>query len=263
MTKIAFFDIDGTLIHVPSGMMEPSAYLKQAIQEFRNRGNLVVIASARNRMPEVIEALNPDGFIGCDGHFIELCGDVLLHDVFSEDEVNSVESVVLRHCGGASFSGREGCWYSNVESNALRNHVALYQGSFKLPDGYDEDELRKCVEVDMITGCFDSYEDIHKGYDELPKEWVINLYDEGDIRMDIYKPGYSKGTACKFLYEKLGINREDTYAFGDGLNDREMLQLVGTGIAMGNAPDEVKAIADEVCESVFDDGVAKRIIDVI
>ena len=48
-------------------------------------------------------------------------------------------------------------------------------------------------------------------------------------------------------------------AFGDGGNDKSILQAAGTGIAMGNAPDDVKAAADYVTASVDDDGVAKAI----
>ena len=46
----------------------------------------------------------------------------------------------------------------------------------------------------------------------LPKEWSINAYDTGHIRMDVHPQGYTKGTACQYLYQKLGISKEDTYA---------------------------------------------------
>ena len=61
----------------------------------------------------------------------------------------------------------------------------------------------------------------------LPKEWSINAYDTGHIRMDVHPQGYTKGTACEYLYQKLNIPKENTYAFGDGENDIEMLHLVG------------------------------------
>ena len=58
------------------------------------------------------------------------------------------------------------------------------------------------------------------------------------------------------MYEKLGIEKENTYAFGDGVNDVEMIQLVGHGVAMGNAVEELKEVADEVTLSVDDHGIA-------
>ena len=58
------------------------------------------------------------------------------------------------------------------------------------------------------------------------------------------------------LVEHVGLKREDSYAFGDGINDLEMLTLVGHGVAMGNADPRVKAIADHVTEDVLEDGLA-------
>ena len=65
-----------------------------------------------------------------------------------------------------------------------------------------------------------------------------------------------KGTACEYLCQKLNIPKENTYAFGDGENDIEMLHLVGTSIAMGNADDEVKKHASTVTLTVDEDGIA-------
>ena len=53
------------------------------------------------------------------------------------------------------------------------------------------------------------------------------------------------------------MNVQDSYAFGDGLNDLEMIQTVGTGVAMGNAVDELKAVSDLVCDSVHNNGLEK------
>ena len=52
-----------------------------------------------------------------------------------------------------------------------------------------------------------------------------------------------------------GLSKDEAIAFGDGRNDIEMLEAVGTGVAMGNAIDEVKARADVTCKSVEEDGV--------
>lgn len=55
---------------------------------------------------------------------------------------------------------------------------------------------------------------------------------------------------------RLGTDQANTVAVGDGRNDIEMLTWAGRGIAMGQAPDEVLAVADEVTASVLDDGAA-------
>ena len=62
-----------------------------------------------------------------------------------------------------------------------------------------------------------------------------------------------------FIESILDIKIENTYAFGDGKNDIEMLSTVGCGIAMGNASDEVKKYSNKITDTVQNDGVAKGI----
>lgn len=67
----------------------------------------------------------------------------------------------------------------------------------------------------------------------------------------------SKGVALAWLADRLGIRQEQTMAVGDGLNDAEMIAWAGTGVAMANAPDEVRRSANFVTSDVAGDGVAR------
>ena len=67
--------------------------------------------------------------------------------------------------------------------------------------------------------------------------------------------GVDKGVGLAMLRTKLGIDRMHVIAFGDNENDLEMLEAVGTGVAMANASPELKALADAVCPSVAEDGI--------
>jgi hydroxymethylpyrimidine pyrophosphatase-like HAD family hydrolase len=73
--------------------------------------------------------------------------------------------------------------------------------------------------------------------------------------LDLSPEGVSKASALELLRRKLGVEPGDTVAVGDMRNDIEMLQWAARGVAMGNAPDEVKAVADEVTGDVDDDGL--------
>ncbi|MHA7209309.1 HAD family hydrolase [Arthrobacter sp. MDT1-65] len=75
--------------------------------------------------------------------------------------------------------------------------------------------------------------------------------------LDIAASGVTKATALEALRRRLGTDQDLTVAIGDGRNDIEMLQWAGRGVAMGQAPDEVRSVASEVTGSVFDDGAAK------
>jgi Cof subfamily protein (haloacid dehalogenase superfamily) len=76
-----------------------------------------------------------------------------------------------------------------------------------------------------------------------------------EVSTDILPVNGSKAEGIKQLVKRLNINRENIYAFGDGLNDLEMIDFVGTGVAMGNAVGSLKEIADYITKPVDEDGI--------
>jgi len=79
----------------------------------------------------------------------------------------------------------------------------------------------------------------------------------GDMWMDCMRPGINKGQAVKLLQDSLGIKPEETMAFGDQLNDIEMLKQAYYSFAVGNAREEVKAAARFRTDTNVNDGVLK------
>lgn len=77
--------------------------------------------------------------------------------------------------------------------------------------------------------------------------------------LEIVSPGISKGEALRRLAEHLEIPIESTVAVGDSLNDREMLQAAGLGVAVANAREELKAVADVVLDRSADDGAIEEL----
>jgi len=73
--------------------------------------------------------------------------------------------------------------------------------------------------------------------------------------LDINPEGVSKGSALELVRRSLHVEPGDTVAVGDQRNDIEMLTWAARGVAMGQAPDEVKAVADEVTGTVDEDGL--------
>jgi hydroxymethylpyrimidine pyrophosphatase-like HAD family hydrolase len=74
--------------------------------------------------------------------------------------------------------------------------------------------------------------------------------------LDLSPVGVSKASGLAIAAERLGVGQGDVLAIGDGRNDMEMLRWAGRGVAMGQAVEEVRAAADDVTESVYEDGVA-------
>ena len=83
--------------------------------------------------------------------------------------------------------------------------------------------------------------------------------DHGGALLMATPPGVTKGAALESLRTRLEISAEDTMAVGDSYNDVEMLAWAAHGVAMGQAPEPVKAIADDVTAPVREDGLAKAI----
>ena len=75
--------------------------------------------------------------------------------------------------------------------------------------------------------------------------------------LEMVNPAVNKGTALSFLADRLGIGREQVMAVGDSFNDLDMIEYAGWGVAMGNAPDEVKRRAQAVVDTNDNEGVAE------
>ena len=84
----------------------------------------------------------------------------------------------------------------------------------------------------------------------------INYFIGWTAWLDLAPKGITKATGLQSVAQELGVGAEDVLAIGDGRNDIEMLQWAGRGVAMGQAPVEVQDAADDVTETVTEDGAA-------
>ncbi|WP_227394693.1 Cof-type HAD-IIB family hydrolase [Jeotgalibacillus aurantiacus] len=87
-------------------------------------------------------------------------------------------------------------------------------------------------------------------------EGELAVYRSKPYFLEFTEDGVTKGSSLSQLIEKLGIKREEVIACGDSYNDLEMIKFAGLGVAMGNAPEDIRAAADFVTESNMNHGVA-------
>ena len=116
----------------------------------------------------------------------------------------------------------------------IRNNLTYYNMSTQEEKNVANEELKETVENVEVTGALSN-------------------------NIEVNANGIHKGNALLRLGELLGIERKEIMAFGDGKNDRKMLETVGIGVAMANSVPEVLEAADMVTVSNDDDGVAKVI----
>lgn len=254
MTKALFFDVDGTLVSFNTHRIPQSAV--DALAEAKRRGAMVFISTGRPmRLINNLDAIQHlvDGYITANGACCSVGGETIA--------CREIPAPEARALTGAA--GREG-------------FAMLVVGESRLTvvnDGADVDRyFRQMLAVsDLGEGT---------ALTDVLAERIVQLtpiIDEAAERRlmpllpscvsarwfpaftDITARGADKGTALMTVAAHLGISREDTIAFGDGGNDKSILQAAGTGVAMGNAPDDVKAVADYVTASVDEDGIARAL----
>ena len=104
-----------------------------------------------------------------------------------------------------------------------------------------------------------SAEQLTSAVDALEREFYFLVQDLAAANVlngELINRKFDKGTGVRRVAEVLGIPIEDTFGFGDSMNDAEMIQTVGTGVCMENGSPALKKMSDLVCPSVEKDGLS-------
>ncbi len=268
MQKIIFMDIDGTLVN-DHGIIPASA--KEAVRKAREKGHLVFICTGRSKaelFPDILE-VGFDGIIGAAGGYIEINEKVLLHERVSKEDVEHLVGYFDKH-GIDYYLESNGGLFASKNCKA---HIRKIIDNFLKENPHAKDEVEKGLQPFhdcLIEGENPIRDDINKisflGSDlpisEISKEFAskfnvisstVPIFGENSGELSV--PGIHKATAIEKLLNHLQIDKQHTYAYGDGLNDLEMLEYVQYGIAMGNAKEPVKLAADDITDTHDEHGI--------
>ena len=252
MIRAAFFDIDGTLVGFHEKEVRDD--ILQALDILRARGIRVFISSGRPRgLIHNVKDYPFDGYITCNGSLVTLGGKVIHSAPIRPDSALRIAEIAEgRHFACAAFFAEEiGINFRN--GTTARINELLHVPSLPLVD------LTEKVRTNPV------YE-----YTVYVTEEQADKYFRGKVAgvawprwhpdfVDVTPDDCSKATAIARVLEHLGLDRSEIIAFGDGGNDIEMLRYAGTGVAMGNADESVKAVADHVTTDVDDDGILRAL----
>lgn len=244
--KIIFFDIDGTLIDVNKKAISD----KTVETLLRLKENGVKICIATGRAPDSVpkfDGVDFDAFLTFNGSYCFNSSDVILSTPIPKVDVEKMIENATRINRPVSIAGKD-----RVVANGTDKDLSDYFGFAKqetpVSDDFDE-VLKGEIYQMMMGGRKDEYDDILK---DVENARITAWWDRA---VDIIPANGGKGKGIEAILEYYGIDRSESMAFGDGGNDIEMLQTVGTGVAMGNALDHVKEVADEICGTSADDGI--------
>lgn len=95
--------------------------------------------------------------------------------------------------------------------------------------------------------------------DDIMETGIVSVSQSMKHNLEVMNKGVTKGNAVRILAQIYGINREEIIAIGDNENDISMIEYAGLGIAMGNAEESLKKVADHITADYQEDGVAEAI----
>ena len=263
--KLIFLDIDGTLTE-PGKNTPPDSALA-AIHRAQANGHRVILCSGRNYgMLSPLLKYGFDGLVGSAGGYIEYGGQVVYDcpmtqaqqdkamAVFKASGVyRTVESRIgtytdegfklfLQQSAQTSGNSELLRWREQLENDLGIRPMAEYQGEPVYKIGFvarSADDLREPMRL-----LSDEFDFCVQGADQY-----------GAINGELINKVFNKGKAVERLCQYLDIPLRDTIAFGDSMNDLEMIQAAGLGVCMDNGGPALKEAAGMVCPSVTENGL--------
>ena len=253
---VLFFDIDGTIWDYKNDIPDSTI---EGIRRARAKGHKCFLNSGRARAfinNEKLLGIGFDGIVSACGTRIEHEGKVIYSKLVEKaDAVRTVETV--RKYGFKPI---------------LEGHTYLYmeQEDF-LGDMFAEKVIREMGDklrgIDECWGEWEMHklscatevpeEDRLKCFDELSDIYDLMIHDTRVVEM--VPKGFNKGTGIEKVCELLGEDVKNTFAFGDSINDKEMLLTAGVGVAMGNSRGNTRDFADYVTDDLYNDGIFKAL----
>lgn len=246
MIKAAFFDVDGTLYSHESQCV-PKSTLK-ALEALKKRGIKTFLATGRH-FTEIDEF--PVGKIPFDGYVMltgQICADSARNVIFG----NAIEGKDAEYLLNA-YANKE-MPIMLVEKDRLYANLIndiVINGQAEISSPIPEVQEYKGAPVYQII-CYGGRELEEELTSKLPNCKITRWCPFG---IDIISKTGGKVAGIKKMLEIHNIGSKEMIAFGDGENDMEMLAFAGVGVAMGNAEEEVKAVADYVTTDIDDDGI--------
>ena len=250
---IVFFDIDGTLLNDEKKIPDST---KKAVRLLQERGIHTAIATGRvpNMFYWIQKELNIDSYVAMNGQYVVFEGKEIYSNPINPEMLESLTKLTANNDHALAY-----CSHLDYKVSKS-NHPFIEAGFDSLMMPYPEVDEEYYKHLPIYQGhLYCSRKDAQMYFDQFPEfsfvKWDDNAYD-------ILPRGASKAVGISKMLGILEINKENSFAFGDGLNDLEMLTMVGTGVAMGNAVPEAKAAANVITTSSSNDGILNGLIQV-
>jgi Cof subfamily protein (haloacid dehalogenase superfamily) len=250
MIKLVAFDVDGTLRD--RDFIPESTH--RALQRLKEQGIALALCTGRSEyeMASLREELGIDWAITCNGSHIGHQGKTVFGSSFDRETIHQWLKQAEQSKHTFLLYGSE-LMFTNHE-----NDPHFLQAKQEI--GFMEPELLKSIQdvpdiYQCIVFCGEDQEQLYVG--EERTHYYMHRWRTWAL--DINPGGMNKAVGLQRLIDHLGISSQEVAALGDGLNDWEMIESVGHGIAMGNAEDSLKQRARYVTRSLREDGISHAV----
>ena len=250
MKKLIFCDIDGTILDGSRNMNEISEKTRYAIRELK-KDNYVFIASGRCRglLDKGTREIDPSGYVLCNGAYAEFERRPIYTESFSKEAVTRIKEVTNRYEGFYILETLDEMFIDSFESKAFNTFMHGWGVALR---GFQEiGDREEDYHIAMIGFARNDLQE--KITEELKDHTDVAAHNAG-YSFDINVKGINKGTGVRRVMEYLDVPLEDTYCFGDGINDLEMLQSVAHPVIMKNAHPDIRNYGFEETGDVLEDG---------
>jgi hypothetical protein len=262
MYKAVFTDMDGTLLRKDHTVSHKT---RQTIQRLTDQGILVIPISARplHGMLHITENIFPKEvpIVSLNGSYIYHNGDIIYEVKMPLPETAAIHDLVQGHPVSAMYYSQME-WYAHDMTDAIKKEQRITPVAVRIQpfrETYNGWEQQQAGPNKILIA----------GDEKIILSIEAKLLEQFSDHLNIYKsqpryleamhPSASKSNAIHFIMDMYGLQKHEIVAIGDNYNDKGMIEFAGLGVAMGNAPEEIKAVADFVTDTNNHDGVAKAL----
>lgn len=243
-------DLDGTLLGKDK---RPTPSVVGSLRRARDRGVHIAIASGRMTCTQRDLARE----MGLDCSMISYNGSVVVQEdgTTVENDLDADAMMdIIEYCYDRGYyvqTYRDDVIFTDMDSPMLRSDMDSWSAEIRFGDLREMEPMSApkvviVVDPSMTPGIMHNIQAMHPS---------LSVTQSSPYVVEIMPPGIDKSYGLRMVCERLGIDREEVVAFGDNKNDISMIGWAGLGVAVANAVDELKDVADVVASGEMSDGV--------
>lgn len=247
--KALFLDIDGTILKPDHTY---TALTKNAINQVKSQGIEVFLATGRpiHEISELAAELSIDSFIGYNGAYAIYQKETIVDEPIDAAIIEKFVEIAKENNHEFVMYTNGNNYFSNLDSPIVKIFSEAFQMEYN--EAYTPAINHQILGVTVMN-----VEPSQPSLYEFDPAFHLSQVNVKGVEnsYDIIRDTVNKGEAITELLKRLNISKEEAIAFGDGMNDKEMLRSVGEGFAMANAHPDLFPYAKHRTTSVTDSGI--------